>query len=127
MKNEYRIVHIPDLTSVVINAGAIDDVKAGDKFEIFLIGQEIIDPETGFSLGTLDKIKAVIEVVIIYDKMCLCKNIDRTNSGITQIGMMLSSLSNERRELNVDKTQISGSFIDKDSTIVVGDKVRKLH
>ncbi|HHL71793.1 MAG TPA: hypothetical protein ENJ29_04700 [Bacteroidetes bacterium] len=50
-------------TSVIINAGSAQGVKAGDKFVILRAGEELIDPDTGLSLGSTEEEIGVIQVV----------------------------------------------------------------
>ncbi len=39
---------------VYINAGSISGVQSGDKFVVYQKGEELIDPDTGISLGSID-------------------------------------------------------------------------
>lgn len=122
MDKQFKIVKIIDDETIVINAGLIDDVKPGDKFEIFEKGEEIKDPDTGESLGTLDLIKETVETVNVFDKISICKHyvIENYLSGITG-----TFLKTSYKTLNVDCTQISGGLHD-DKIIRIGDKVRKV-
>jgi curli biogenesis system outer membrane secretion channel CsgG len=49
--------------TVVINAGEAGGVKVGDRFKIFRPGEELIDPDTGISLGSLESEIGEVEVV----------------------------------------------------------------
>ena len=48
--------------TVYINAGAESGVKVGDEFAIFTKGEELIDPDTGISLGSEETKVGVIKV-----------------------------------------------------------------
>ena len=48
---------------VIINAGANSGVQPGDRFVVYRTGEELIDPDTGLSLGTMESKVGVIEVV----------------------------------------------------------------
>lgn len=48
---------------IIINAGAEAEVKAGDKFVVYRKGEEMIDPDTGESLGTEESVVGKIQVV----------------------------------------------------------------
>ncbi len=50
-------------SSVIINAGSEHGVKKGDKFIILRLGEELIDPDTGLSLGSTEEEIGMIEVV----------------------------------------------------------------
>lgn len=41
-------------TTVIINAGAESGIQVGDEFFIYAKGEELTDPDTGLSLGSLD-------------------------------------------------------------------------
>lgn len=121
----YRIVSIPDEYSVVVNIGAAQEIGEGDVLEIFEKGKEIIDPVTKDSLGTLDYIKATLEVVKVFEKMSLCQNRNRRSS-ITNLGVVIGeSLAGKRDTLDVDEEQVTGDFSGFDSKIRIGDFVRK--
>lgn len=48
---------------VIINAGKEGNVKVGDKFVVMRVGEELIDPDTGESLGATEEQVGLIEVV----------------------------------------------------------------
>ncbi len=49
--------------NVVINAGSTSGVNVGDKFTINRAGEELIDPDTGLNLGSIESKIAEIEVI----------------------------------------------------------------
>jgi hypothetical protein len=60
---------------VVINVGRKDGVRVGMKFAILsLNGAEIKDPDTGETLGTLDRdrVKAHVQALEVHDRMSVC-------------------------------------------------------
>ncbi len=48
---------------VIINSGKEGNVKVGDTFVVMRVGEELIDPDTGESLGATEEEVGVIEVV----------------------------------------------------------------
>ncbi|WP_051931100.1 hypothetical protein [Rahnella sp. WP5] len=56
-------------TEFVINKGSSHGVYDGLKFQIIEFGEEIIDPETNESLGTLEILKGTAKVLHIQEKM----------------------------------------------------------
>lgn len=50
-------------TDIYINAGAEAGVHVGDKFVVYRAGEELVDPDTGISLGTVDSRVGIIQVV----------------------------------------------------------------
>src|SRR5690625_401841 len=122
MVKTYRVVKIISDYLLVINAGK-NDVKKGDEIEIFVPGENVIDEETGESLGTLDKIKASIEVTNVYEKMSVCKNAETKTIDLPSL-MAFGFTREETKRLNVDPEQISGG-LDYENKITIGDLVRK--
>ncbi|MEN7549253.1 CsgG/HfaB family protein [Rapidithrix thailandica] len=49
--------------AIYINAGANDGVKAGDVFVIYKKGDDLVDPDTGLSLGSVDSKIGEVKVV----------------------------------------------------------------
>ena len=129
MDRTYKVVKVAkiiDPYTVVINAGrdtytsplpSVDDV-----WEIYSEGQEILDPETKESLGTLDFVKARIRVITVLPMMSICKNADIVTKTINLSGVLETS---SRERLNVDNEQISGGFENVDKKVRIGDLVRK--
>jgi curli biogenesis system outer membrane secretion channel CsgG len=62
----------PDRT-VMIKPGAKGGVKVGDVFAVYSVGQEIIDPETGLSLGAEETKTGTIEVIDVKDQFAKAK------------------------------------------------------
>jgi hypothetical protein len=78
-----RVVHVvdPDSTyapvEVVINRGAHNGVKLGDRFLVIGEGPHITDPETGEDLGQLELVRGRGEVVHVQDHMATIRSIER--------------------------------------------------
>ena len=72
MSKQIKIVHVSDDNcDVSLNVGSINGVQEGDKFLVYsLSDHEIVDPDTGESLGYLEFVKGTGEVVHVQDKMC---------------------------------------------------------
>lgn len=125
----YRVIKIIDDMKLVVNCGVNQEIKIGDKFYIYSKETEkIIDPFTGEILDELPIIKAEIEAVEIYKKMCICQNAKRNFAFTDVTKSLLTTGLNERFSLNVDPSQISGGFqIQKDEMIQIGDDVEKIN
>ncbi|WP_182629438.1 hypothetical protein [Clostridium chromiireducens] len=119
----YKVIKIISDTKILINAGANFNLKVGDSLDILTVGEEIIDPDTKQSLGTLDTIKATVEIVTIYPKMALCQKVEYEAKTMVEV---LSSTMNVKkvRRLEIDPSEISGG-LSSDFTIRIGDLVRK--
>lgn len=58
----YKIISVTG-TKIIINGGAEDGLKAGGRFFVFRAGEELVDPDTGESLGSEETQVGEIEVV----------------------------------------------------------------
>lgn len=126
MTRNYKIVKIIDEYKVVVNAGSNDLIKPNDRLEVYQPGQEVTDPETGESLGTLDFVKAKLRVVDVFPKMCVCENHDTRQQSVF-VNFSQSFTYEEKLPLNVQTTDISGGYEGIDKKIKVGDLVRKVN
>ena len=126
MTRKYKIAKIIDDYQVVVNAGSNDLIHDDDCLEVYQPGQEVTDPDTGESLGTLDFVKAKLRVVNVFPKMCVCENRETEQksffSNISQ-GLFFE----ETLPMNVQTTDISGGYEGIDKKIKVGDLVRKVN
>lgn len=122
MEKIYKVIKIVDDETLVINAGYNDGIETGDKFEIYSTGEEIKDPDTNETLGTLDLVKEKVEAIDVFPKMCICRHNTIVNF-MNTVSYELARI--KTKPLNVDSTQISGG-LSNDDVIKIGDKVRKI-
>lgn len=107
-----KLIRILDEYTVIVDAGS-DVVSKGDYFKIVGEPEEIIDPITQRNLGLFYREKAVIEVVDVYEKICVCKSLN----------LELITLDNQRSKLNVEKVEwVSKLIKNLDNVILIGDK-----
>ncbi len=74
---EAKIANVVDQYRVVINAGAFDGIQIGQRFLIYKIGDEIVDPDTEESLGRLEVVKGVGEVTHVQDKIATLQTTEK--------------------------------------------------
>lgn len=74
---EVKIASVVDQYRVVINAGSVDGVKAGQRFLIYKIGDEVIDPDTRGSLGRLEVVKGIGEAIHVQEKMATLQTTEK--------------------------------------------------
>ncbi len=124
MSDIWKVIKIIDDYRIVINGGKNDSLQREDELEIFIKGEEVRDPETNEPLGTLDKIKARLVVVDLFDQMAVCKSAE------TFMHDMLNPIANfqtyKTSRLKVDPKQISGPTKEYDDIIRIGDLVRRV-
>ncbi|MEW5767856.1 MAG: CsgG/HfaB family protein [bacterium] len=58
---------------VYINAGEESGIKVGHLFDCYQVGEELIDPETGLSLGTEEEKRGQLQAVTVQEKYAIAK------------------------------------------------------
>lgn len=94
MALEGKIAKILGNNEVVINRGRAQGVRQGMLFEIFAPeGEEVWDPDTGETLGTVEDVKARAEVTEVKDRLAVARlgNVG-PQAGIAGFGEMQESL-----------------------------------
>lgn len=122
---EGKVIRIMDEKTILINLGSEEGVKVGTKFAIIGPGEEIIEPETGKSLGPIMLEKARVVVRQVESKFCQASTPIRT--------FKYSSLSlpfggqtyTQQDSLPVDESDIQ-PLEEEASRVKVGDTVREV-
>lgn len=70
------VVHAEDEISVVINRGSEHGVTQGDKYLVYSLGVELFDPDSGESLGLLEKVRGKAVVKHVQDKMSTLETVE---------------------------------------------------
>lgn len=65
---------------IILNRGADGGLKVGDKLSVFSVGEELIDPDTGESLGSSEEFIATAKVLRINPKITFAKIITETDA-----------------------------------------------
>lgn len=125
MNDEYRVIKIIDDKTIVINVGENNGVKSGNKFQIYAVGEHVIDPETNEDLGTLNTVKEVVSAIDVFPNMTICRHIETNyyNPLTNFVSPFATQKIDTEKSLNVETTQITGG-LSSDLTIKIGDKVR---
>ena len=63
---------------VWLNLGA-DSVAVGDRLDVISKGEELIDPETGISLGSSDTVLGSVEVAQVEEKYSIARNVSMSS------------------------------------------------
>lgn len=131
-QKQFHIVKIINDSEFIINAG-YDDTVVGEKFNIIgYTNEEIIDPITMESLGSIETSKGTITVTRVFEKMSIASaGVKYINPFVSQavkipLNPLFDSLKQERVRLNVDLTQVSGASNYTDDPIQIGDEVVKV-
>lgn len=68
-----KIIAINADKSVMIKPGSLGGVKLGDVFTVYSVGEDVVDPETGLSLGAEESKSGTIEVIDVKDQFAKAK------------------------------------------------------
>ncbi|MCT4663364.1 MAG: hypothetical protein N4A40_16040 [Tissierellales bacterium] len=101
-----QIIKQLDYKTFVVDGGK-DCVSLGDNFYVLGKKVEVINPFTKESLGFIDRVKGKIQVVQVYEKMCICKLIKV-----------------HRKKLNVEKSDYDFNYCCYGYSIAELDQVR---
>ena len=137
---EGKVAKILDEYSIVINIGRNDGVTEGMVFVVFTqSSDEIKDPDSGETLGTLENVKDYVSAIHIQDKFatCVAKEVKKipeegeSSSAQTLSGAMMAESMSARpggkirtEKLNVNTSLIAG--VPQSDPITLGDKVRSV-
>lgn len=94
MTVEGKVAKILGKGEIVLNRGRSHGVKQGMLFEIFAPeGEEVWDPDTGETLGTVEDVKAKAEVTEVKEKLAVARVFDADSPlGAAGFGEMQENL-----------------------------------
>lgn len=130
---EAKVAKILDESTLIINAGTAHGVQPQMPFIVYAPGGEVVDPDSGESLGKWEAVKGQIIAVHVQERMTICtaapppegKEVDPTTRTLSA-AMIADHMrtSGTQQRLNVNKSQVDG--IPKVGPISVGDPVRSV-
>jgi hypothetical protein len=144
MAVEGKVAKILGNNEIVINRGRNEGVRPGMLFEVFAPeGEEVWDPDTGETLGTVEDVKAHAEVTEVKERLAVARlQNTRTPFGALNIGEMQENLQRIFGQMFGEDVRIQGfgtsSGDDPDlesmfggpledlSKVQVGDTVREI-
>lgn len=68
------VAKILDSYNIVINKGSFDGIKTGARFLVYELSEDIIDPITKVSLGSLELSKGTGEIVDVFDRKAILRS-----------------------------------------------------
>ena len=110
MAVEGKVAKILGNNEIVINRGRAQGVRQGMMFEIFTPeGEEVWDPDTGETLGTVEDVKARAEVTEAKEKLAVARlQNPETPFGATNLGEMQENLQRIFGQMFGDDVRIQG-------------------
>ena len=113
MALEGKVAKILGRGEIVINRGRQNGVRQGMLFEVFAPeGEEVWDPDTGETLGTVEDVKARAEVTEVKDRLAVARMVDSASpfgaAGIGNIGEMQENLQRIFGQMFGDGVEVRG-------------------
>jgi len=110
MALEGKVAKILGNNEIVINRGRNEGVRPGTLFEVFAPeGEEVWDPDTGETLGTVEDVKAQAEVTEVKDRLAVAR-LHNSGSpfGAGNIGEMQENLQRMFGQMFGEDVRIQG-------------------
>jgi hypothetical protein len=111
MAVEGKVAKVLGNSEIVINRGRGQGVRRGMLFEVFAPeGEEVWDPDTGETLGTVEDVKAKAEVTEVKDRLAVARlqNVQETPFGAMNISEMQENLQRMFGQMFGDDVQVRG-------------------
>jgi len=114
-----QIAKVVDPYTVVINRGYEHGVEGGMCFIIYTIGDEIIDPENGMSLGEFEYVKAKVKTTYVTERYSVAETYEQDLSAPLE-NSITSALYNRKKVIP------SPYFIEQTARVNVGDLAKEI-
>lgn len=127
-----KVARILSPTRVILSAGSQEGVREDMVFVIYQLGEPILDPETGESLGQLEHIKGRVKVYHVQEKLCHASTFSRTESRVIHPYEPITAATRIFAPRTVEQTVYEQLKVDSalavqtDLTVRVGDLVRSI-
>lgn len=126
---EGKVAQLLNERQIVINIGRLDGVEAGMRFAV-LAGKpiEVLDPDTGRSLGTLDQDKVRVESTQVLDQMTVCTTYETKFVGSIVFFDLAQTFAPGRiipKTLRATAAAYPAPLSPEDSYVKNGDRVRQ--
>src|SRR3954464_3175528 len=110
MAVEGKVAKILGNNEIVINRGSGQGVRRGMLFEVFAPeGEEVWDPDTGETLGTVEDVKAKAEVTEVKEKLAIARVFDADSPfGAAGFGELQGSLQRMFQQMFGENVQVQG-------------------
>jgi hypothetical protein len=110
MTVEGKVAKILGKGEIVLNRGSSHGVRKGMLFEVFAPeGEEVWDPDTGETLGTVEDVKAKAEVTEVKDKLAVARIFDASSPlGTAGFGEIQENLQRMFQQMFGENVQVQG-------------------
>jgi len=116
---EGTVADVLNQYEVVVNVGSEHGVQSDMEFIVYSIGDEITDPDTGESLGNVERVKARVYPDHIQENITVMRTAETTNSGT---GISSFEMFQQKK---VPESIAERTGDEMDDKVREGDKVRR--
>ncbi len=109
MAVEGKVAKILGKGEIVLNRGRSHGVRQGMLFEIFAPeGEDVWDPDTGETLGTVEDVKAKAEVTEVKEKLAVARFFDADSPFGAGFGELQENLQRMFQQMFGENVQVQG-------------------
>ena len=113
MAVEGKVAKILGKGEIVLNRGRLHGVRTGMLFEIFAPeGEEVWDPDTGETLGTVEDVKAKAEVTEVKERLAIARVFDASppfgTANLAGFGELQENLQRMLGQMFGENVQVRG-------------------
>jgi hypothetical protein len=109
MTVEGKVAKILGKGEIVLNRGRSHGVRQGMLFEIFAPeGEDVWDPDTGETLGTVEDVKAKAEVTEVKEKLAVARIFDADSPFGAGFGELQENLQRMFQQMFGENVQVQG-------------------
>ena len=125
-----KVAQLLNERQIVINIGRLDGVEEGMRFAVLADKPiDVLDPDTGRSLGTLEPEKVRVEATQVHDRMSVCTTYETKLVGSITFFDLAQTFAPTRRVPRTLSSRAEGYpalLSPEDSYVKIGDRVRQL-
>ena len=124
-----KVARIIDESTVILSVGQQDGVTSGMRFVIYEEGEEILDPDTGDSLGAWEVVKGEVVAKHVQERIAVAQAPSKEpRASNAPVSTLMAEVSKGRSEdsgkLNVNRSDLTGR--PQVGPVAIGDQVRSI-
>ena len=125
---EGKVAKIINRRQLVINRGTDHGVEPGMKFVVVDDFEEILDPDTQESLGTIRREKIRVRVVEVQKSLAIASTYETyVNPGLGSYVRAFEEPTKQVRKLKIPQDYSTTPFEEVEGFVNIGDKVEQIH
>ena len=127
MAVEGKVAKIMGKGEIVINRGRANGVRQGMVFEVYAPeGEEVWDPDTGDTLGTVEDVKAKAEVTEVKERLAVARLFDAASPLGDSVEVRGFGMNPQGSGDGPDLESMFGGPLEDVTKVQVGDAVREI-